>query len=90
MIALACLAGFLAAASVAVYVGWPAYRRGRARHERLLNEQRYLAWRGRARQPAGSPLDAYEAARDRRRLAVAGVLAGVALACLVAFFVVTG
>ena len=89
MIGLLWLAAFVVAGSAAVGVGWPAYRNQRARRERLLNEQRYLAWRGRAREAAGSPLDAYQESQDRRRLTVAGALGAAALICLVAFFVAT-
>ena len=90
MISLALLAGCVVAGAAAFAVGWPAYRSDRARRARLVNEQRYLAWRGRARQPAGSPIDAYQATRDRSRLIAAAALAGVALICLIGFFVVTG
>ena len=89
MIGLAWLAVCVAAGAAALAVGWPAYRRAKARRERLVSEQRYLAWRGRARQPAGSPLDAHEARRDKTRLLAAAALAAVAVVCLVAFFVVT-
>jgi hypothetical protein len=78
------------AAAAAGAVGWPAYRSSRARTERLLHEERYLAWRGRARQATGSPLDAYQADRDRRRLIVAAACAAIAAVCLFVFFVATG
>ena len=90
MIPVALLAAVLVAGAAAFVLGWPAYRSDRARRERLLNEQRYLAWRGRAREPAGSAIDAYQATRDRRRLVAAAALAAVALICLIGFFVVTG
>ena len=90
MIGAVWLVGFAVSAAAAAVVGWPAYRSDRARRDRLLQEERYLAWRGRARQPAGSALDAYQAQRDRRRLVVAAVLALVAAVCLVAFFVAAG
>ena len=90
MIPLILLLATLVAGGAAFLVGWPAYRSDRARRERLLNEQRYLAWRGRAREPAGSAIDAYQATRDRTRLIVAASLAAVALVCLIGFFVVTG
>ena len=78
-----------AAAAVAAYlVGWPAYRQSRARHEAATNEDRYLAWRGRARRPATrSAIDQRRTRRERQRLWLAGGLALVSAGCLVAFFV---
>ena len=66
-------------------VGWPVWRSSRERAERDTNTERYLAWRGRARErPATSE---GWTAEERRRLLVAGVLAVIGVVALVAFFV---
>jgi hypothetical protein len=71
-------------AGVAAYlIGWPTWSGFTARRRRGLNTDRYLAWRGRAGE---RPPVATLSMRDRGRLAVAGVLALVAVFCLVAYF----
>jgi hypothetical protein len=73
-----------AIAGVAAYlVGWPAWSGFATRRRRDLNAERYLAWRGRAGESAPDP---GLTARERARLAVAGVLALVAVFCIVGFF----
>ena len=85
---------WLAAAAVAAVsaylIGWPAYRQSRARQEEATIEDRYLAWRGRARRPmTRSAVEERRGRRERQRLWLAGSLAVVSLACLVAFFIFT-
>ena len=77
------LLGSLAAAGGAFLIGWPTWSGIRARRTRDLNADRYLAWRGRA---APRPSDPRATQAERRRLLVAGLLALVALFCLVGFF----
>jgi hypothetical protein len=73
-----------AVAGVAAYlVGWPAWSGFTARRRRDLNTERYLAWRGRAGE---RPPDPRLTTGERARLAVAGVLALVAVFCLIGFF----
>jgi hypothetical protein len=73
----------LVAVAGAYIVGAPAWSSYRSRGVRDLNAERYLAWRGRAdRKPASSEMTREE----RRRLIIAGVLAAVAVFCLVGFF----
>lgn len=73
-----------AIAGVAAYfIGWPAWSGFAARRRRDLNAERYLAWRGRA---ADRPPDPRLTRRERQRLVLAGLLALVALFCLVGFF----
>ena len=62
--------------------GWRTWSDSRARRVRDLNAERYLAWRGRAERP----VQRGRTQAERRRLLVAGVLALVALFCLVGFF----
>lgn len=70
-------------ASAAYLVGGPAWGSYRSRQVRDLNAERYLAWRGRAdRRPVQEELTRLE----RSRLVAAGVLALVAVFCLVGFF----
>ena len=64
-------------------VGWPSWSGFTARRRRDLNTERYLAWRGRA---GDRPPDPQLTNLERGRLAVAGVLALVAVFCLVAYF----
>lgn len=64
-------------------VGWPTWHASRARRGRDLNAERYLAWRGRAGQ---RPVDPGFTRGERKRLAVAALLAVVAVFCLVGFF----
>lgn len=73
-----------AAAGVGSYLaGWPAWSGLRARRQRDLNAERYLAWRGRAGDRAA---DQRPTRRERQRLVLAGLLALVAVFCLVGFF----
>jgi hypothetical protein len=76
-------------ASVAAYViGGPAISASRARGARDLNEERYLAWRGRAAKPsAGTPRRMTP--DERRRVWIAAGMAALAAVCLVVFFVVS-
>ena len=82
---------FLLAAAVsgvgAYVIGWPAWTEYRQREARDLNAERYLAWRGRAASPEASSSPGGPTAAERRRIQVAGLLAGVGVALLVAFFV---
>lgn len=77
------LIGALAAGAAAFVVAVPAWRSHQARQRRDLNAERYLAWRGRAGE---RPPDPRLTTSERGRLAVAGVLALVAVFCLVGFF----
>ena len=82
---LAWLAVALVALAAAWFVGSPAWTSARARAERDTNTERYLAWRGRARE---RPAQAERWTPDeRRRLLAAGAMALVGLIGLVAFFV---
>jgi hypothetical protein len=72
-----------AIAGVGAYLaGWPAWSAHRARLTRDTNNERYLAWRGRADRPPDPSLTQ----RERRRLVVAALLGLVAVFCLVGFF----
>jgi hypothetical protein len=73
------------AAIGAVLVGWPAWSEYRAREQRDLNAERYLAWRGRAPRASASTREGLTGA-ERRRLWIAGGLALAAAFCLVGFF----
>lgn len=85
MTSLVWLGGAAVAAVAAYVVGRPALNAMRARGQRDLNEERYLAWRGRALRPSsGAPVGM--AADERRRLWIAGILAAAAAVCLIAFF----
>ncbi len=66
-------------------VGSPVLRARRERAARDTNTERYLAWRGRASEASrmGSP----EPPDERPRLIGAAVLAAVAVAALIGFFV---
>jgi hypothetical protein len=77
------LPGAAIAAVAAYLVGWPTWTGFAARRRRDLNTDRYLAWRGRAGE---RPPDPQLTTAERGRLAVAGVLALVAVFCVVAFF----
>lgn len=83
------LAAAVAAGAGAYLVGWPAWSQYRGREARDLNAERYLAWRGRASRPGTAPSGEGMTGEERRRLAMAAVLALAALACLVAFFATT-
>lgn len=75
------LVGAAGTGAGAFFAGWPAWSASRDRRSRDLNAERYLAWRGRAVRPA----DMAMTQRERRRLVVAGVLALLAVFCLVGF-----
>ena len=76
------------AAGVAAYlVAWPAWTGYRARESRDQNADRYLAWRGRADRRPKSTVREGLTGEERRRLTGGAVLALVALAALIAFFV---
>lgn len=77
------LLGAVTAAVAAYVTGWPTWTGFAARRRRDLNAERYLAWRGRA---GDRPPDPRLTSGERRRLAVAGTLALVAIFCLVGFF----
>ncbi|HEX9609310.1 MAG TPA: hypothetical protein VGA26_00860 [Candidatus Limnocylindria bacterium] len=87
MTPIAWLALAIASGAAAYVVGWPALRGRRAREERDLNAERYLAWRGRARPPSASPAPREGLTADeRRRLVIAGLLLLLSVAALIAFF----
>ena len=68
-------------------VGWPALTGYRAREARDLNAERYLAWRGRARpRPATGSMREGMTSDERRRIAAGALLAVVAVAAILAFF----
>jgi len=75
------LVGAVGAGAGAFFAGWPAWSASRNRAWRDMNAERYLAWRGRAVRPADTAMTL----RERRRLVVAGVLALLAVFCLVGF-----
>jgi hypothetical protein len=81
------LAAALVAAGGAYLVGWPAVESRRARKARDLNAERYLAWRGRARERPPSGAAEALTADERRRLVFGAALGAVAVTALVAFFV---
>ena len=70
----------VAAALAAVALAWPAWRSSQNRATRMENEERYLAWRGRADRVAASP---GPSAGERRRIVLGVGLGVVAAACLV-------
>ena len=71
----------------AYLIGWPAWTTYRRRVASDANAERYLAWRGRAAPPGGAaPADGPTPA-ERRRIWLAGLLAGAAFALLIAFLV---
>jgi hypothetical protein len=76
------LVGAALAGAGSYLAGWRSWRDSRARQARDLNADRYLAWRGRA----GRPTQAGLTPAERRRLVVAGLLALVALFCVVGYF----
>lgn len=80
------LGGALVAGVAAYVVGWPALEASRARGGRDLNEERYLAWRGRAPKPSASTPRGMTP-KERRSLWIAAGMAALAAVCLVAFFV---
>ena len=76
------------AAGIGAYlVGWPAWQGYRSRDRRDANVDRYLAWRGRADRGVTRSLAEGMTGEERRRLAIAAVLAAASVLCLVAFFV---
>lgn len=80
------LGGAVVAGIAAYVVGSPALSAARTRGARDLNEERYLAWRGRAPRPSAS-VPRGMSPPERRRLWIAAGMAALAAACLVAFFV---
>lgn len=75
------------AGMAAYFVAWPAWTAYRGRQSRDLNADRYLAWRGRAdRRPEASTREGFTG-EERRRLGAGVLLAALAVAALVAFFV---
>lgn len=80
------LGAAVVAGIVAYVVGSPALSAARSRGARDLNEERYLAWRGRAPRPSAGPPRGMTPP-ERLRLWIAGGMAALAAACLVAFFV---
>jgi hypothetical protein len=70
-------------------IGWPAWMSYRQREARDANAERYLAWRGRAVSPEGAPHREGPTNAERRRIWLAGLLAGMAFALLIAFLVAT-
>ena len=66
----------------AVLIGLPAWLSYRRREARDQNAERYLTWRGRASAP-GSSLREGMSGAERRRIWIGGVLAIIAVACLV-------
>lgn len=76
------LLGAALAGAGSLLAGWPTWSASRARRSRDLNAERYLAWRGRAERRVATSLTR----RERQRLVVAGLLALVALFCVVGFF----
>jgi hypothetical protein len=83
MSAWAWLVAALVAGAGSYLAGWPAWSGLRARGQRDLNAERYLAWRGRA---GDRPPDPSPTRREQQRLVLAGLLALVAIFCLVGFF----
>jgi hypothetical protein len=75
------LLGAAIAGAGAFAAGRPAWGAYRTRMTRDTNAERYLAWRGRA----DRSVDPSMTQRERRRLVVAGLLALVAVFCLVGF-----
>ena len=70
------------AGGAAYLVGWPAWSGFAGRRRRDLNAERYLAWRGRAGDRTPDPS---LTRGERARLGLAGVLALVAVFCIVGF-----
>lgn len=83
------LAVAVVAGAAAWFVGWPAWRAYRAREDRDLNAERYLAWRGRAARPGTSSMREGPTLDERRRLYAAAALGLVALVSLIVFFTTT-
>jgi len=80
------VAGVLCGAG-AYFIGWPAMSSYRQREAIDSNAERYLAWRGRAPSPAEASRGEGPTPAERRRIWVAGLLAGAAFALLIAFLV---
>lgn len=83
------LMGALLAGAGAYFVGWPAWRAYRSREARDLNEDRYLAWRGRARPAHRAPASEGMTGEERRRIYIGIGLAVASAFCLVGFFTYT-
>ena len=83
------LLGFLVLAGAAVYAALPVYRQTQSRRHEALIEDRYLGWRGRARRPGAQEAPGRLSSGERRRVQVAGALAGLAVGCLILFFLAT-
>jgi hypothetical protein len=66
-------------------VGRPAWRSRRDRISRDTNTERYLAWRGRARE--ATPDAGTWTSEERVRLLVAGALGVASVVALIGFFV---
>ena len=64
-------------------VGWPTWTAFRAKRDRDLNAERYLACRGRA---GRRPVDSGLTRGERQRLVLSALLAAAAVFCLVGFF----
>ena len=82
------LAAALVVGAAAAAIGWPVVTASRERAQRDLNAERYLAWRGRASRGATRTADRMTP-DERRRAWIASALALAALACILAFFVVS-
>jgi ABC-type branched-subunit amino acid transport system permease subunit len=84
---------FLAGAALcgigAYAIGMPAWTSYRQREAIDSNAERYLAWRGRAPSPGSEVTRERPTAAERRRIWLAGMLAGAALALLITFLVTT-
>lgn len=78
-----------AAAAAAYWFASRALRADRSRRQHDENEERYRAWRGRAAPRRASPPRS-SGSGQRRELAAALALAGVALGSLIAFFLTSG
>ena len=78
--------GAAVVAGIAAYVvGSPALSAARSREARDLNEERYLAWRGRAVR-GHPPTREGMTGEERRRLYIGAALGIVAVVALLAFF----
>ena len=86
---IAWLAVAIAAGVAAYLVAWPAWISYRAREARHLNEDRYLAWRGRASRPSSVPTSEGMTGEERRKVVIGAALAALAVVAIVAFFATT-
>jgi hypothetical protein len=78
------LVGAVLALVGAYLVGWPGWSSYRGREARDLNEDRYLAWRGRAR-PSHRRTGEGMTGEERRRIYLGVGLALFAIFCLIGF-----